>query len=356
MHPQLYRRKPGGPISARYTDENGVRQRESTRCTDEKAALAWLRNKEREIHDPIYQARKAQKITVSEAVDFFMINGIEKRSASTVEIYRTKTGHLNRLLRDDDNSPSWSLSSVDESKMDRYIKQRTSEGAHPHTIKKELNVFRRLIKVCAKGQLFVGDPKKIIPEWSAEYVPNTRWLSRDEFWKMFAELDSVETRNTIPGLNRKAWVMVCLFTAFRLKEVNELRWWQVDFQKNSVDTSHCTKTKKSADGPIPLARPLRDFLLPLRGDKDARVVGAPWLSPYACMRLACERAGIDYTTSNDLRRTYASWLLQAGVSSFIVAKLMRHSTTHMVETVYGKLDLKTMRDAQKLIDIETKLD
>ena len=41
---------------------------------------------------------------------------------------------------------------------------------------------------------------------------------------------------------------------------------------------------------------------------------------------------------NDLRRTYASWLKQRGVDSMIVAKLLGHTTSRMVELVYGHLN------------------
>jgi hypothetical protein len=43
-------------------------------------------------------------------------------------------------------------------------------------------------------------------------------------------------------------------------------------------------------------------------------------------------------TPNDLPRTFASWLVQAGESLFVVATLLGHSSTRMVERVYGRLD------------------
>jgi integrase len=46
---------------------------------------------------------------------------------------------------------------------------------------------------------------------------------------------------------------------------------------------------------------------------------------------------IPLVSPNDLRRTFASWLIQNGADRFTVAQLMGHSSTRMIEKVYGKL-------------------
>jgi len=50
-------------------------------------------------------------------------------------------------------------------------------------------------------------------------------------------------------------------------------------------------------------------------------------------------------TPNDLRRTFASWLKQAGNDSMVVAKLLGHSTTRMVELLYGHLSTNEYKTA-----------
>ena len=47
------------------------------------------------------------------------------------------------------------------------------------------------------------------------------------------------------------------------------------------------------------------------------------------------RALQEVRTPNDLRRTFASWLKQSGQDSLVVARLMGHTSTRMVELVYG---------------------
>jgi hypothetical protein len=55
--------------------------------------------------------------------------------------------------------------------------------------------------------------------------------------------------------------------------------------------------------------------------------------------------GMRNISPNDLRRTFASWLKQAGVDSMVVAKLLGHTTSRMVELVYGHLNDATTRAA-----------
>ena len=47
----------------------------------------------------------------------------------------------------------------------------------------------------------------------------------------------------------------------------------------------------------------------------------------------------------DLRRTFATWLKQRDVDSAVVAAMMGHSSTAMVDRVYGKLDAANFRRA-----------
>ena len=48
---------------------------------------------------------------------------------------------------------------------------------------------------------------------------------------------------------------------------------------------------------------------------------------------------------NDLRRTFASWLEQRGEDSLVVARLLGHKSTAMVERVYGHLGDEQYRRA-----------
>ena len=63
---------------------------------------------------------------------------------------------------------------------------------------------------------------------------------------------------------------------------------------------------------------------------------AAWPNARRGLLAACARAKVPGCTWNDLRRTFASLLVQAGVPPHIVAKLLRHKSTAMVDKVYGR--------------------
>ena len=51
---------------------------------------------------------------------------------------------------------------------------------------------------------------------------------------------------------------------------------------------------------------------------------------------ACERASIERFSPNDLRRTFASWQVEAGVPLFPIAQATGPKDTRMLERVYGR--------------------
>lgn len=63
------------------------------------------------------------------------------------------------------------------------------------------------------------------------------------------------------------------------------------------------------------------------------------------MRAACKEAKLDDLTFHELRHTYASMLLNAGVPQVFVAKQLGHVDTRMVEKHYGHLCQTALTDA-----------
>ena len=236
---------------------------------------------------------------------------------ATVRMYEQKAGHLIRLMGEE-RLP------LDRATVVAYVNRRRTEGAHPTTIYKEICTLRKSLKLA-------DVPYDCIPTIKARYVPRTRYLTLDELRALIAQLPE----------KRQLWVLLAVFTGARSSEVEAICWQHIDWQQRTVFLQG-TKTAKSRRL-VPLHKVLEDALWPIR--QDAGPVVEAWGHHRKQLPEACKRAGIARVSPNDLRRTLASWLKQAGVDSFAVAQILGHSTSRMVELVYGRIDQKTLTKA-----------
>ena len=66
--------------------------------------------------------------------------------------------------------------------------------------------------------------------------------------------------------------------------------------------------------------------------------------------LKVRRAGLDDVHPHDLRRTFGSWLVQAGVDIRRVSELMRHSDIRVTASVYAHVAPGDLVDAVEVLD------
>ena len=72
-----------------------------------------------------------------------------------------------------------------------------------------------------------------------------------------------------------------------------------------------------------------------------------WKSQHVavCMKRWCPKAGIDRIIVKDFRRTFCSWMFNAGVPELATIRLMGHGSSEMVRRVYAQLSDATYEDA-----------
>ena len=134
--------------------------------------------------------------------------------------------------------------------------------------------------------------------------------------------------------------MGCLKIVDRFRgELEKLEWQHVDLVRGTIKIPK-GKTKSRI---VPISPALRPWLETLHQGTGAVVT--PWGNDKRELARACVRAGVPRVTPNDLRRTFATWLKQSDVDSAVVAAMMGHSSTAMVDRVCGKLDEASYRRA-----------
>lgn len=323
---RLYKRK-----GVYYADLRGLGLgRVSTRCTDRRAAEREAARLQREHADP---ARVPGKETLGEAVDDFLAHGCHDLSPETIKCYRAKGGQLLRII-----GRNLRLSDISNDDVRAYIEQRKSEHVTACTILKELGVLRKALKEAHRRGRYHGPIEALIPAVKNDHVPRDRWLEPAEYVKLRLALKP----------RRRLWLDVAVYTGGRYSEIDGIRWESdVDLERGFIRLPG-TKTARSRRW-IPIAPPLHEKLgeVPL---KSGRVVER-WGNAVRDLKQACVRVGIDPISTNDLRRTFSSWLLQKGASTKVVAELLGHTTTRMVDRVYGHLSTNALRQATNLLDV-----
>lgn len=217
-----------------------------------------------------------------------------------------------------------------------YCRNRLDEGAARETVRKELVVLRLSLSHARDRGVMDRDPESVIPKFRARYKPRRRWMS------------TVELRGLLRHLSpeRQRWVIVAVMTGGRLSEIEGLTWGDLDFANQQIHIRG-TKTDRS-DRIIPMDRELGELLGQMRkGDSEA--VAGGWSNVRRDLEKACAKAKIEPVTPNGLRRTFASYLKQAGRDSLAVGKLLGHTSSRMVELVYGHLDQRSLRHAMEAL-------
>ncbi len=327
---RLFRR---GRVWYGWFYENGRRVTRTTRCRDRAAAERVARQWERDAADPDHAA--ARTATLTDALQLLLRLDEEevkagRRSADTVEFHRTKAGHLVRLFETDEQEQHvpFALARLRAFDVDGYVSRRRSEGAADTTISKELVVLRKSLRLAIRAGLWRGRVDEIIPvSFSPGYEPRKRALTADDLKKLLAEL--------LP--DRAARVAFIVATSACWRETELARRGDVG---EGLATVLLRGTKrKTRFRTVPIVSPAQQSLLAYalehaKGTDDA--LFQPWGNVRRDLADACEEAKIERCSPNDLRRTFASWQVEAGVPLFPIAQAMGHKDTRMLERVYGR--------------------
>jgi integrase len=271
----------------------------------------------------------------------------------SVNTQRASTYHAEHLLLLGQHKP---LSEITLADTTGYLRRRLELGASRHTIKKELGTLTQAIRRCAKLGIYVPvvDPEHLIPdELGKAYEPRTRWLTREQYEKLVNVLRPAplaernqrvqeSARVRAPAVNRADYVIAWCNLGLRKSELFDVQPEDYNPTRQELHVRG-TKTDK-ADRLVPVNKIAAEVL----GRRCALETPFPEWHGSNCTRdlaKACKLLGMAPVTPNDFRRTFCSWLCQAGVPERVCAELMGHGSTVMVRAVYGQLDMASMRRA-----------
>ena len=329
---KLFKRGDGDIWYCKVVGADGVRRMHSTRCTDKRAAEIRRRQLERAAADPDHAAAGA---TLTQAIQAFLADRAElvragRRAPATLEFYTRKVGHVVRVLEgvpDEGTYQPLPLARFGAVDVDRYITARRGEKAGENTISKELVALRGVLRLALRRGLWKGQIEAIMPiAFAPDYKPRTRALSHAELPALLAELSP----------DKAARVALIVATSACASEAEKVRRDDV-----TADASRVLLRGTKRPGRwrtvvivLPWQRALMGFALDhAQGEDNALFL--PWGNIRRDLIAACDRAKIPPCSPNDLRRTFSRWLRAEGVPLEVIAPLMGHATTKMVQLVYG---------------------
>lgn len=344
-------------------DGTRVRVRRSTGCTDKAAADARGRQLERDAADPDHA--RTRGATLNDACALLLGARREQARAgrkadATVRFYESKCGQLLRVLGHD-----LALARLDAAKVDAYISARRAEWADDrrtrhvtdHTISKEIVALRAALKLARRAGIWKGDPAAVCPiAFAPEYKPRERALPLDQLHLVLAAL-----REQPDHAARVAFIYATSaeWSASERAERADVRR---DARGVPIEVLVRGTKRETRWRVVPLVsevqRSLVKFALDHAEGRDGKLF-APWgnvghglrtaAARTGCLRTGCARkvgctrsecvaARIAPFTPNDLRRSTAHQLKLAGAPNELVAPVMGHKDTRMLERVYGRLN------------------
>lgn len=320
--------------------------RVSTKRTDKAEAKLVANAHAKREHDRA-QLGHRDAATIGEAAQRYLDElSAAGKDVRTVGGYLTKIDYSKSRMRK--HAP---IELLNRTELATVKAEMLSAGYSPKTVN---NIITFWVTVYNKANLDYGmavAPSQNFKGLKLETKEKTRYLLPGEEAKLFAELDP--NRNVAVGSHvRKQMqdqfdlVVFLLDTGARYGEVAEVPWTAIDVI--NWKTINIYRDKVGNEGTLMMTDRLRE-ILKRRYDEYGHL---PYVFPsrnndheargYATkgIRNAIERAGLNTDalvkrygkfTPHSLRHTFASRLVQNGVSLYAVSKLLGHSNTTMTE-------------------------
>lgn len=317
----LYKRSNGVYYIGYFGD--GRKRWKSTGATERPHALSVLTNLKR-----LLQA-SPPLMSFSQFSQDFLAYAEGNYSPKTVTVYR---GVLERLRAIVGDTP---LVSIAPQQIDFYKTARL-QIVSPVSVNIELRTLRAAFNVALRWGLIERNPLAgirltVVPEQAPTF------LSKTDFQKLISII-------------REDWlrklVMLAVLTGMRRGELVNLRWQDVDLVRKliHIQSNPTFRTKHGKLRTIPLSEvachllngirlcSTSDYVFTLNGRK----LTEGWVSHKFKYWVYEAKLANDKLHFHSLRHTFASWLVQEGVSLYEVQKLLGHSNISVTQ-VYSHL-------------------
>jgi integrase len=298
-------------------EEEGHRCWKSTRCTFKADALKVLTQFEELLNTKPKTANLAQ--FTADFLEFAEVN----YAKPTVDIATIALRHLQQIAGD------CLLTSLTPKHLDLYKTERL-QAVRPTSVNVELRALRTIMNAAVRWKLLGSNPFSKMQLVRVPDLPPS-YLTKEDFERLLSVIRDGQFRELI---------IFAVLTGMRRGEILNLRWQDVDLHHKvlQVESGPTFTVKCGKRRTIPLnevavhmlrgrlGRSLREYVFTLGGEKFAESHVTHKFKDY--VRLAGLNERVKF---HSLRHTFATWLVQEGVSIYEVQKLLGHSSISVTE-------------------------
>ena len=208
--------------------------------------------------------------------------------------------------------------------VEQYQTERMKKGNKPATVNNHLATIKHMFTKAVDWNMVEEEVLKRIRKVKLLEANNRRlrFLSKEECNSLLDEC----------AFHLKSIVTTALNTGMRKEEILSLKWDNVDLKHGFILLD---KTKNGERREIPINQKLRETISRIIPRLDVPYVfynlksGNRYQRVTRSFATACRRAGIRDFKFHDLRHTFASHLVMAGIDLTTVRELLGHKTLTM---------------------------
>lgn len=256
------------------------------------------------------------------------------------QVFRRDKGIVKRLLRVFKRRKIANISAHD---LETYKIERINEVA-PATVNRELTCIKHILNKAVEWRYLRHNQLRLVQRLK-EPPGRLRYLTNEEVDLLLRKCAS----------HLRPIVITALNTGLRKGKILNLKWSDVDMTNRVITVK---RPKNNETKTVPINETLYKTLKSLKPKKDGRPVfanenGEPYGDVRKSFATALKRAGIENFRFHDLRHTFASHLVMAGVDIRTVQELMGHKDIRMTMR-YSHLSNAHLKEAVKRIEHDTE--
>lgn len=318
----LYKR---GSVYWSYFYLDGIRHQQSTGTANRRQAEQIELKLKAEVN-----ARRHQLVEYDPTLSFGSL------AAQFVATAYPKPHHLDRLTHLLPYFAQVPVSRITKGVARDYRKYRRSQRQiKDATVNRDLSVLRHILYWAVDEQIIPSNPLARL-RMERERRSQRPVMSVVEESKLLAAAPE----------HLAAMIIAALDTGMRRGEILNQDWEHIDFDRQLLAVTR-SKTPEGEAREIPLTKRLLKLLLSSRRDQGPVFVyhKSPIRTIKTAWKSAVEKAAIRHFRFHDLRHTFATRLMEAGVLQEVRKALMGHSSGERVHSIYTHIELPVKRDA-----------